>query len=129
MSDETPAKNDKYGEPWKLFTDADMYVEGEPDVYLGFGTADASEPNILTYEDSPSDFDLERDKRIVACVNACAGLSTEKLKVIEHLDDKKLDQLFDDSTMLFHLQAAGVDNWDGWDHAMESMRIEAEGAS
>lgn len=29
------------------------------------------------------------------------------------------DNLVDDSMLLDFLRAAGVDNWDGWDYAME----------
>lgn len=41
--------------------------------------------------------------------------SSEKVTIDKHL----FNQLQDDSRMLFALKRAGVDNWDGYDYAMD----------
>lgn len=49
------------------------------------------------------------------------------IAVADHILDKlELDSLQEDSRKLSALETAGVDNWEGWDHAMEILR-EMEG--
>lgn len=38
----------------------------------------------------------------------------------ETLTREEYQQLLDDSWLLECLRAAGVDNWDGWDYALEA---------
>jgi len=40
------------------------------------------------------------------------------------ISKKEYDSLVEDSRFLDHLRGAGVDNWEGYDFAMESMRKE-----
>lgn len=40
------------------------------------------------------------------------------------LTNAEYDELYKAQRLLEHLRAAGVDNWDGWDYAIESYQEE-----
>jgi hypothetical protein len=65
-----------FGEPWKHCEDDECYY--------GIGTADCeiNSPDIITWEDEPSEKALELERRIVLCVNALAGVPDEDIEMV-----------------------------------------------
>ena len=42
------------------------------------------------------------------------------------ISKEEYQELLADAKLLKHLKGAGVDNWDGWDYAIEAMKADSE---
>ncbi|NDB83307.1 MAG: hypothetical protein EB127_11355 [Alphaproteobacteria bacterium] len=67
---------------------------------------------------------MKFNKLVESIVENVEGIKNELPETVT-ISKKEYDQLLKDARLLAFLEATGVENWDGWDFAVQEMEKEA----
>ena len=67
---------------------------------------------------------MKFDKLVESIVENVEGMKNELPETVT-ISKKEYDQLIKDARLLAFLEATGVENWSGWDFAVQEMEKEA----